>query len=164
MRIVRAPDQETPEGSTFEAFYRAEYPGAVRLVWLLTHDAGACDDVVQDAFTAVFRRFDSLDRPGAYLRSSVVNRVCELGRRGQREQRRVRLVSARPDEQRDGSATADLADVIVGLPHQQRAAVVLRYWADLPETEIAELLGVRPATVRSLVSRALTQLRKEIPR
>ena len=57
-----------------------------------------------------------------------------------------------------------LLDAVATLPLSQRAAIVLRYWADLPDDEIAVAIGVRPATVRSLVHRGLASLRKEIDR
>jgi RNA polymerase sigma factor (sigma-70 family) len=58
---------------------------------------------------------------------------------------------------------SELLDALGGLPHKQRAVLVLRYWADLREEEIAEIVGVRPATVRSITARALERLRKELP-
>ena len=58
---------------------------------------------------------------------------------------------------------SELLDAVGRLPYKQRAVLVLRYWADLREGEIAEIVGVRPATVRSITSRALEQLRKELP-
>ena len=57
----------------FELFYRSSYPGAVRLAWLLTHDASLCEDVAQDAFARVHERFAGLERPEAYLRVAIVN-------------------------------------------------------------------------------------------
>ncbi len=58
---------------------------------------------------------------------------------------------------------SELLDAIATLPYKQRAVLVLRYWADLREEEIANIVGVRPATVRSITARALAQLRKELP-
>ena len=73
--------------------------------------------------------------------------------------RRLRVVT-------DVSSTdkpSELLDAVAELPYKQRAVLVLRYWADLREEEIAEVVGVRPATVRSITSRALERLRKELP-
>jgi RNA polymerase sigma-70 factor (sigma-E family) len=152
-----------PETATFEAFYRRAYPGAVRLAWLLTHDASLCEDVVQDAFGRLHPRFPSLDRPDAYLRTTIVNGCRERHRRTSREQRRLRLVHAGV-ERHVAAPTDPLVDALHRLPEHQRAALVLRYWSDLPEAEIAEVLGVRPSTVRSLLARGLEALRKELPR
>jgi RNA polymerase sigma factor (sigma-70 family) len=63
-----------------------------------------------------------------------------------------------------GESIVELARSVARLPYKERVAIVCRYWADLPEQEIAEILGVRPATVRSLVSRALGRLRLEVER
>ena len=149
--------------SRFVDFYRREYPSAVRLAWLLTGEASLCEDVVQDAFARALPRFDTILNPSAYIRASVVNDCHERFRRRTREERRLRLVEPRPVD-----VTADrpdeLADALSRLPNRQRAAIVLRYWNDLPESEIAAELRVRPSTVRTLIHRALETLRKEIDR
>lgn len=59
---------------------------------------------------------------------------------------------------------SELLDAVAGLPYKQQVVLVLRYWADLPEEAIAEIVGVRPATVRSMSARALARLSKELPR
>ena len=148
---------------SFEGFYCREYPGVVRLAWLLTGEAAICEDVVQDAFGQLLPRFDEVANPSAYLRSIVVNGCRQRFRRRTREAGRLRLFSARIDEH-TSDRPDELVDALSRLPARQRAAVVLRYWADLPEAEIAALLGVRPSTVRTLVSRALAALREEVER
>ena len=149
--------------SSFAAFYRHEYPEAVRLAWLLAGDASVCEDLVQDSFARLFPRFEEVANPSAYVRSIIVNGNRERFRRDSREERRLRIVNSgvsvaavdRPDE---------LADALTRLPNRQRAAIVLRYWNDLPEAEIAAVLRVRPSTVRTLIHRALETLRREIDR
>jgi RNA polymerase sigma factor (sigma-70 family) len=59
---------------------------------------------------------------------------------------------------------SELVDAVATLPHNQRAVIVLRCWADLPESEIADIVDVRPGTVRTLAARALATLRKGLPR
>jgi RNA polymerase sigma factor (sigma-70 family) len=147
----------------FEAFFLSEQRGALRLVWLLTHDRGRADDLVQDAFASVLVRFDELERPAAYFRTTLVNLVRERHRRSDREEKRNRLEAASLPT--IISAPVDpLIDVVATLPLPQRTAIVLRYWCDLPDGEIAVALSVRPATVRSLIHRALKRLDKEIDR
>lgn len=153
-----------PAADTFEAFYRAEYPGAVRLAWLLTRDASVCEDVVQDAFTRLHGRYDTVEWPAAYLRVAVVNGCRERHRRVERGERRLRLVHAGSEDHAVLGTSAEIVDVLHRLPERQRAALVLRYWADLPEADIAEALGVKPSSVRTLVARGLDALRKELPR
>ena len=146
----------------FAAFYRDAYPGAVRLAWLLTHDHAAAEDVVQDAFVRVRGRLETVSHRAAYLRTAIVNGCRDRARSAGRADagwRRLRVVT-------DGSSTdkpSELLDAVAQLPYKQRAVLVLRYWADLREEEIAEIVGVRPATVRSITSRALERLRKELP-
>ena len=147
----------------FSAFFERERVAAVRLAWLLTHDPAVSEDLVQEAFTAVFVRFGSVDRPAAYLRVAILNGARERARRNERERRRVRLVSSAGAESVEGP-TGGITDAVAHLPFAQRAVVVLRYWADLPDDEIAATLGVRPGTVRSLLSRASARLRQEIER
>lgn len=144
----------------FSDFYRREYPGSVRLAFLLTRSQEAAEDVTQQAFTVVHTRYDQLDSAGGYLRVTLVNLCNRWHRSNSREQRRLRLVHAAgaPNDQQPEY----LRDALLRLPYRQRAVLVLRYWSGLSEFEIAEVLGCRPGTVKSLASRALTQLRKEV--
>ena len=147
----------------FVGFYREAYPGAVRLAWLLTHDHDAAEDVAQDAFLRLRGRLATIEHPTAYLRTAIVNGCRDRARSAGRADagwRGLRVVTevARTDK------PDELVDVVAGLPYKQRAVLVLRYWADLREEEIATIVGVRPATVRSITARALDRLRKELPR
>lgn len=149
-------------GDDFTDFYRDAYPGAVRLAWMLTHDHAAAEDLVQDAFERLRPRLAAVEHPTAYLRTALVNggrdRIRSAGR-AEAGWRRLRVVA-------DTTSTdkpSELLDIVGRLPYKQRAVLVLRYWADLREDEIAAIVGVRPATVRSITSRALDRLRKELP-
>ena len=153
--------QEGSAVSSFADFYEHEREGATRLAWLLTHDTNVAEDVVQDAFTSVFRRFDAIDNPVAYLRRVVVNGVYARSRRTGRETRRLHRVAHDLPTSVDGP-TGGLVDAIAQLPLNQRTVIVLRYWADLDHQAIAEAMDTRPGTVRSLLSRATAQLRKDI--
>ena len=145
----------------FAEFYRTTRERSMRLAWLLTHDAAACDDVIHDAYTRLYHRFATLDRPEAYLRTAIVNRVRERGRAAGNERRRIEFVAAGRPHTTDGP-TGGILDAVAHLNLPQRTVVVLRYWADLPVDEIAEILGVRPGTVRSLLSRATATLKQEL--
>lgn len=152
----------------FEAFYRTTWRDAVRWATALTGSHAAGEDIAQSAFAAIGPRFGSLDDPTAYLRRTVVNlartahRTSE--RRGRREQRVGDDRALRPvadGEPFDGGS--DLLRRLALLPHDQHAALVLRFWADWDEAAIAAALGCRPATVRSHVKRALDTLRADPP-
>ena len=146
----------------FTHFYRDAYPGAVRLAWLLTHDHAAAEDVVQDAFVRLHPRLATVEHRTAYLRTAIVNGCRDRARSAGRAEaglRRMRPVV----ELSSTDHLSELLDAVGHLPYKQRAVLVLRYWADLPDSEIAEIVGVRPATVRSVTARALARLRKELP-
>ena len=164
MDHLEAAKAEPPEGVVgqgFEEFFRAAWPGAFRLACFLTQDRGAAEEIAQDALASMYPTWGRAERPEAYLRTTVVNR-CSNWRRHLRVHRAKLplLVTA--------SAAApvfdDLADAVASLPFRQRAVIVLRYHLDLSEAEIAEALGCRPGTVKSLASRALSRLQKEIAR
>lgn len=144
----------------FDALYRSEGPGLVRLAFLLVGAEGQAEELVHDAFAAVLERWGSLERPAAYLRTCVVNGARRVNRRKALE-RRWRGLGAPGDAELGAD---HLLDALRRLPAKQRAALVLRYYEDLPEAEIATVLGVRPGTVKSLLHRGLTHLRGEIER
>ncbi len=145
----------------FGQFYAEQYDGAVRLAWLLTGSRAAAEDVVQDAMTAVFRAFDRVEVPAAYLRRAVVNAAKSRNRDERRRAERLTLL----ERERPVTDPADggLLDAIGRLPYRQRAVIVGRYWGGWSEAEIATALGCRPGTVKSLASRALARLRTEVP-
>ena len=128
----------------------------LRLAYLLTSDRESAAEIAQDAFVRTYERWDRLENPGGYLRTAVVNRCNDHHRRRiRRATRPVAEVEDRPVQDPDSV----LADVIAALKPKQRAAIVLRYHLDLPQAEIAEVLGVRQGTVKSLLHRALAELR-----
>jgi DNA-directed RNA polymerase specialized sigma24 family protein len=132
----------------------------VRLAFVLTSSAELAEDVTQEAFARLHLRFDALDNPAAYLRVTTVNLTRELHRRNQRERRHLegvpRPLAATP------LAAGELLDVLGDLPERYRTVLVLRYWADWSEADIAAALRCRPGTVKSLASRALAKLKKEL--
>ena len=140
-------------------FYRAEYPGVVRLAHALTGNAETAEDVSQEAFARIVHRIDELDNPCGYLRTIVVNLCRDRERRRHREHRAGPPSWSEPSLSLDAS---EMIDVLLRLPYRQRATLVLRYWGDWSEVEIAEALGCRSGTVKTLASRGLARLRKEI--
>ncbi len=146
--------------TTFEDLYALEYRPMVRLAFVLLGRDGPAEEVVQDGFARVYERWDSLQAPGGYLRTCVVNGCRDV-------LRRQRLaIWKRPDPRPTSSELEvdHLTDALAALSPQRRAAVVLRYYGDLSEAEIAATLGVRPGTVKSMLHRSLAQLRGVIER
>jgi RNA polymerase sigma factor (sigma-70 family) len=144
----------------FAAFYGSEYPNAVRLAFLLTRSGSVCEEIVQEAFMAIYQRFDSLERPAAYLRTTIVN-ACRRWHHAQAiHAANVHLL---PSSCAQGDPTgSDLVDVVAKLSYRERVVIVGRYWGGWSESEIAEALDCPRGTVKSLASRALTQIRREV--
>jgi RNA polymerase sigma-70 factor (sigma-E family) len=153
------------QGDLFAALYSAHAPEALRFAYLLTGEPELAEDLVQDAFIRLAGRLAHLRDPGAfdaYLRRTVVNLANSSFRRKRVEREYLRRSAAEPAAIGDAPDTDrrdELWTDLQRLPARQRAAIVLRIYEDLPEARVAEILGCRPGTVRSLVSRGLAQLR-----
>jgi RNA polymerase sigma factor (sigma-70 family) len=146
----------------FDRFFGDEYAATVRLAHLLTGSDAHAEDLAQDAFARVLPHLAELDNPAAYLRTATVN-VCRTWHRSRgREHDRLRRHGATPDVA-VSAASAELLDSIRRLTYRQQAVLVLRYWLDLSEADIAATLDCRPGTVKSLHSRALDAIRKDLP-
>lgn len=147
--------------------HRDHYRELVRLASFLLDDVGRCEEVVQEAFVRVAARPGAIaepERAPAYLRSAVLN-GARSARRRKDPVPRLRVVSATepgPETPEHASARHDDAarvlEALRALPHQQQAVLVLRYWLDLPEAEIAATLGIRPGTVKTHAKRGLATL------
>ena len=159
VRIVRGPEPVDVDRVTrLEALYRAEYAGMVRLAYTVVGDLAEAEEIVQDSLLEVFRRWDEINRPGAYLRCAVVSRCrSALHRR--------RLMERHPVEPPGlCTETSELWDVLAKLTEDQRIAVVLRFYGGYRASEIAAIVGMPAATVRSHIRRGLAVLRKELER
>jgi RNA polymerase sigma-70 factor (sigma-E family) len=133
-----------------------------RFAYLLCGDRALADDLVQDTYLALYRRFGetlSVAAPVAYARRVIVNAHISRGRaRAAHEIVRAELPDTATDPHDESDQDA-MWRLLATLPARQRAVLVLRFYADLPEAEIAAALGCRPGTVRSLATRAFAALR-----
>jgi RNA polymerase sigma factor (sigma-70 family) len=129
------------------------------LAFLLTADAGHAEDIAQEAFLRLQRRLPRLKNPRAYLRVTLIN-LCRRHRG--RAAQKVITAAAVTESDQIPTSSLEILDVIDRLPLRQRAVIVLRYFDDLSEKEIATVLRCRPGTVKSLAARALQRLRKEL--
>lgn len=145
------------DSGSFEAFYASTYPAMVRLAWALVDQREIAEEATQDAYVALYGRFESVDHPAAYVRRSVVNNCRNIIRR-----RRVARRHDTPAVDAVDDVYDDLFDVIRKLPPRHREVVVLRYHAGLSDHDIATTLGVSAGTVKSRLSRAKAHLKKEI--
>lgn len=151
-----------------ELLYAAHWRRLVRLAYLLVHDQLLAEDVVQDAFVAVHGRWSRLQQPDlavAYLHRSVVNGSRSALRHRAVEVRKAPVVAvpARYDDGLDAAMTRDVVlDALRELPRRQREVVVLRYYLDLSEADIAAALGISRGAVKSHSSRGLAALRSTL--
>ena len=147
----------------FEAFYTRRYRDAVRLAYVITGDPHSAEDIVQEALMRVRPRFDDLRDPWPYTRTVILNAARSHARGRRREHARLEVLAAR-GSLASSSEPKEMLDAIDRLPFRQKAVIVLRYYEDLSEQDIAGALGCRPGTVKSLASRALARLAQEIKR
>lgn len=166
-RLTGGLDAQRPQrGLDLDALYRLHAPGAVRFAYLLTGERELSQDLVQDAFARVSGQLEKLETPAAfpaYLRTTILNLVkMHIRRRGvERNYLTRRGPDPSPAERSSDATYIEMREILLRLPYRQRAAIVLRYYEDLPEKEIARLLGCRPGTVKSSLSRGLAALRTQ---
>lgn len=159
-RVDTEPTGPRADGATgFDAFYAASWGRTVGLAALLTQDSSVADEIAQEAFVAVLGRWADLREPAAYLHRCVANSASMYHRRAGSARRKLAVIG---DTQSASLGFDELADAVAALPFRQRAVIVLRYHGGLSEREIADALGCRPGTVKSLASRALARLQKEL--
>jgi RNA polymerase sigma-70 factor (sigma-E family) len=171
MRAEEGSAALAPQDDALAQLHREHYRALVRMATLVVGDVGVAEQVTQDAFVKLHLRWGGLrrlDRAPAYLRSTVLN--------GARSHLRRRKVSDRYDARRTAgpaSATPESSalagaerDRVVGalglLPERQREAVVLRYYLDLPEADIAAAMGVSAGSVKSHLHRGLAALARHL--
>lgn len=138
-----------PTDPAFTALYEREFPLAAHAAYVVTGSTARSQDIAQEALTAAYVKWEKvrrLDRPGAWVRRVAINIAVSDRRRSVRQELRDRT----PDQRVDGPEAPDeeLADAIRGLPVQQRLAVVLHYFHDLPVTEVASSMGCTVGTVK----------------
>ena len=147
-----------------EVLYRERYQASVRLAHLLVGDRGRAEELTQDAFVRVMPHLEGTERPTGYLRTVLVNLCRDEVRRRARAATHVHDPTPPVAPPGIPRSSTELWAALRELPERQRAALCLRYFEDLPDEEIAALLDVRPATVRSLVARGLATLKGVVPR
>jgi RNA polymerase sigma factor, sigma-70 family len=163
------------EGIT--AMYESQWNSLVRMVWLMLRHQGAAEDVVQDAFIATYRAWPTLrDEQAAvgYLRRCAVNGARSVLRHEVVVRRENEAEAGRADASGRGSApSADLAALnrldgdrllaeLRKLPDRQREVIILRYYVDLSEAQIAEALDIAPGSVKTHAHRGLRALRERM--
>jgi len=154
---------------TFEEFAAERMPGVLRFAAVLAGDRATAEDLAQEVLIRAYSRWDRigcLDRPELYVRKMILNEFLGWRRRSSRQipagGAALEPVSTAPDHAQEYTEREALLAEIGKLPRRQRAVLILRYYEDRGDTEIAGLLGCSPGTVRSHASRALAALRVEM--
>jgi DNA-directed RNA polymerase specialized sigma24 family protein len=143
--------------------YGRQFGAMVQLAYVTTGSVPIAEDLTQDAFLELYRRWDTVVDPPAYLRRAVLSRCTSWVRRRQLERRHARLRGVEVDAVAPlGPEGVAVRAALARLRPRHRAAVFLRYYFDLSELAIADALGCRPGTVKSLLHRGLTVLREQL--
>jgi RNA polymerase sigma-70 factor (sigma-E family) len=162
---VPVPD-DAPAAVT--RLYRQHWVGLVRLAVLMVDDRQSAEDLVQEAFAELYRRWplNDADKAVGYLRTTVLNRGRSTLRR-----RRVARLYTPPLDRPGASAESEVVlseerqevqRALSKLPRRTREVLVLRYYLDLPHAEIAQTLGISESTARSTASRGLALLTQHL--
>ncbi len=167
----QAPD---PPSSTVAAVFREHHGELVRLAVLMVGDPATAEDVVQDVYASLHRRWrdtNADDAPLPYVRAAVLNGCRSTLRRRGIARRAGALHHA---QQRDDTGVSAETEVILSedrrevlsalarLPRRRREVLVLRYYLGLSEAEIAAVLGISPGTVKSTAARGLAALARDL--
>lgn len=165
---------DTDAAQNVTLLYEAHALGLARLAVIMLGDPGAAEDVVQDAFLGLYRRWHTLTDPAsapAYLRSSVLNGCRTAARRRSRRDAAADAAGALGGARTAESAEAlamlseehrEVLAAIRALPARQRETLVLRYYLDMTEADVAAAMGISVGTVKSAASRALAALARTL--
>lgn len=151
----------------FADFVRTNTPALMRTAYLLCGDGLTAEDLVQETLVRLYPKWQLVETaqvPLAYVRRSLANQFVNQSRRPWRREITVEAMPERPDLRDPAGQLDDREELWVmldSLPARQRAALVLRYFHDLPDEEIGAALGCQLGTVRSLISRGLAALRDQ---
>ncbi len=179
MELHRGPSGVTEADAAISGLYAAHWRPLVRLAYLLLRDQSAAEDVVQDAFIATHRNWHSVrdhNLAAAYLRRAVVNGARSVQRHDVVVRRELAAEAGRADalgragaESAEARALGAIGDqamlaALRQLPQRQQEVLVLRYFCDLSEAQIADALQIAPGSVKAHAHRGLGALRTQLER
>ncbi|MFG2005952.1 SigE family RNA polymerase sigma factor [Spirillospora sp. NPDC048911] len=166
---VGGPEVASDPVAMLTGLFRDHQLELVRMALLIVGDRPSAEDVVQDVFTAMHGRLDRLREHHAmlpYARTAVINRCRTVLRRrklaGRLHQHHEPPVWSAEAAAMLGEDCREVFEALRGLPRRRREVLVLRYYLNLSDAEIAEVMGVSAGTVKSTMSRALTALAKKL--
>jgi RNA polymerase sigma factor (sigma-70 family) len=150
----------TSSAPGFDDVFYVEFRSVARTVFLICHDHDRAEEITQDAFVELLRRWERVsnyERPGAWVRRVAIQLAIRSHQRDKLRWRAEHAVDF-PAQPPSSDVDIDVVNAVGNLPARQRAAVVLFYFEDLPIGEIADLLGCSPATARVHLHRARVRL------
>ena len=161
MKPRRQPHAEDPG---FRDYVTSRSGSLLRMAYLLTRNQADAEDLVQSALAKTYQAWDRIEDRNAldgYVRRAMVNTHISWWRRRRVEEYPTDVIPDRAvaDHAGDSELSDALRRALDRLPSRMRAAVVLRYYEDMSEAEVAEILGISQGTVKSTVSRAVAKLR-----
>ncbi|HKX47804.1 MAG TPA: RNA polymerase sigma factor [Gaiellaceae bacterium] len=160
---ARVRGAQRGSASDLEALFRTHWPRAFRAAYLVTHDAGAAEDIAQESFLAAIRALDRFDRRrpfGPWLHRIVVNRAIDWTR-ARKLRGEVELVDSLPAPEA-APAGGEALEALAKLSPEHRAVVVMRYLLEFTPGEIADALDLPRGTVNSRLRRGLDALGGEL--
>jgi RNA polymerase sigma-70 factor, ECF subfamily len=155
-------EQTVAADDSFDGWYRAEHARVLGLLTVVAGDADLAREATAEAFTRALERWDrvgGMDSPSAWTYRVGVNLLRQRGRRLALERR---IVRDDPRSPAPSAVDSDVWDAVRALPVRQRTAVALRYVCDLPQEEIAAVMGVAVGTVSSSLTAARRRLAAEL--
>jgi RNA polymerase sigma factor (sigma-70 family) len=162
--MIRRVVETSLEGPVraFEEVFHESRADMLRTAYLIVGSYAIAEELVQEAFLRVFHRFDTIENPGGYLRTTVV-RLC-LQTRDRRVMEAGRLAESFEPPVTGEPVIDEMWDLLARIDPQRRAVLVLRFYNDMTTPELAHVLGWREATVRTRLHRGLNDLRRELER
>jgi RNA polymerase sigma-70 factor (sigma-E family) len=162
--VVKPRMQPRAEDAGFRDYVTSRTGSLLRMAYLLTRNQADAEDLVQAALAKTYQAWDRIEDRNAldgYVRRAMVNTHISWWRRRRVEEYPTDDIPDRPvsDHAGDGELSDALQRALDRLPSRMRAAVMLRYYEDMSEAEVAEALGISQGTVKSTVSRAVAKLR-----
>jgi len=146
----------------FEQVYADEHKAMIGLAYLLVHSHSLAEEAVQDSFIKLLDRFDQVENPGGFLRKTTINKCHDLLRRKTKERNLIKKFFSKSEPSSTGVVTSELSDVLTNLDFDQREVVVLKYFLQHQNREIAQILNIPEGTVASRLHRGIKQLKGEL--
>jgi RNA polymerase sigma-70 factor (sigma-E family) len=155
----RTIEVTAPVAGTFDDFVASRSAALIRTAYLLTGDWHLAEDLLQTALMRCYGHWSRIEAPESYVRRAMVMTVTGWRRRRWLGEVPTGDLPHDPDQADDLDLRTDVLRLLAELGPRQRAVVVLRYYEDLSEAEVADLLGITVGTVKSQAARALARLR-----